>query len=101
MGTDTIGSGLPWVDAIAASFPHQGFRDFHEVQLPALVAGRGPLVTADLAGVAALGFVTDDGEGFTWFSGADGVVVREGTEAAATLVELSEATFSEFLHELL
>jgi hypothetical protein len=101
MGTDTIGSGLPWVDAIAASFPHQGFRDFHEVQLPALVAGRGPLVTDDLRGVESLGFVTDDGEGFTWSSGADGVAVCEGTEAATTLVELSEATFSEFLHELL
>jgi hypothetical protein len=84
-----------------ASFPHHGFRDFHEVQFPALVAGRSALVAADLQGVPPLGFVTDDGEEFTWISTDDGVVVREGTEVATTLVELSEATFSEFLHELL
>jgi hypothetical protein len=101
MGTDTIGSGLPWVDAIAASFPHRDFREFHEVELPALVAARGALVSEDVREVPPLGFVTDHGDGFTWCSTGTGVVVREGTADAVTLVEISEATFSEFLHELL
>src|SRR4029077_11331523 len=29
MGTDVAGTGLPWVDAIAASFPRRAFVAFH------------------------------------------------------------------------
>ncbi len=101
MGTDVIGSGLPWVDAIAASFVPYSFGEFHRVELPRLAAERAALVADDLRGVAPLGFRIDDGTTFTWQSADGAVRVAEGDDAVAVLVELSEATFSEFLHELL
>ncbi len=101
MGTDVIGSGLPWVDAIAGSFAPYSFAEFHRTELPRLAAERAALVAGDLRGVAPLGFRIEDGATFTWVSDDGRVRVVEGDAQAAVLVELSEATFSEFLHELL
>ncbi len=101
MGTDVAGTGLPWVDAIAASFPRYSFAEFHRRDLPALIAAHGHLVAADLAGVAPLGFRIDDGTTFTWVPDPSGVSVVAGDTGTGTLVELSEDTFSEFVHELL
>jgi len=101
MGTDAAGTGLPWVEAIAASFPRYSFVAFHLEDLPARNAAHGHLVAADLAGVAPLAFRIDDGTTFTWVADASGVAVVAGDAAAGTLVELSESTFSEFVHELL
>jgi hypothetical protein len=101
MGTDVVGSGLPWVEAIARSFSPHPFVTFHRVELPALVARHGHLVVSDLRGAPPLGFRVDDGPAFTWVPSEDGVRVVEGDADAATLVELSEATFSEHLDELL
>jgi hypothetical protein len=100
MGTDVTGSALPWVDAIANSFAPYDVVDFHRHQLPALVAERAALVIDDVLGVAPLAFRIDDGTTFTWMSDR-GVRAVEGDADAAVLVELSAATFSEFLHELL
>jgi len=101
MGTDVLGTGLPWVDAIARSFPKYSFVDFHRRRLPELVEERGQLVVDDVRGAAPLGFRIDDGTAFTWRPSERGLDVVDGDDDADTLVLLSEDTFSEFLHELL
>lgn len=101
MATDVVGTGLPWVEAIADSFAPYSFVAFHRDELPRLVAERRALVVDDLRGVAPVAFRIDDGDAFTWRATSDGVEVVDGHADAAVLVELSEATFSEFLHELL
>jgi hypothetical protein len=101
MGTDVIGTGLPWVEAIARSFEPYLFTEFHRAGLAALTARNGHLVTSDLRGAAPLAFRSDNGTAFTWVPSQEGVRVVDGDTDAATVVELSEPTFSEFLHELL
>ncbi len=101
MGTDVVGTGLPWVEAIAASFPPYGFAAFHEERLPQLVARNGALVAQDVRDAAPLAFRTDDGTSYTWCPSGEGVTAVRGDGGAATVVELSEATFSEHLHELI
>ena len=101
MGTDVAGSGLPWVEAIAQSFELHPFVAFHRVEMPTLVAKYGHLVVADLRGAEPVAFRIDDGTSFTWCASDQGVQVVEGDTGAATVVELSERTFSEFLDELL
>ncbi|MDI2126014.1 phytanoyl-CoA dioxygenase family protein [Yinghuangia seranimata] len=101
MGADTTGTGLPWVEAIADSFPHHAFSAFHTTRLPALNAERRDMVADDLAGVPPLAFRVPDGRTYTWIAGPDGVRAVEGDADAATLVELDEATFSEYVNELL
>ena len=94
------GTDLSWASAIVQSFEPYSFVRFHREQLPELVERRGHLVAADLAGVPPLAFRCN-GIVFTWVAKKHGVEVREGDVDAATVVELSEETFSEFLHELL
>jgi hypothetical protein len=101
VGTDVAGTGLPWVEAIAESFEPYSFVAFHRAELPTLVAQHWHLVVEDLAGVPPLAFRIEGGVTFTWMPTSRGVEVVEGDAPAATLVELSERTFSEFLHELL
>lgn len=101
MGADTTGTGLPWVEAIADSFPRRSFRAFHTAELPALNAERGALVAADLAGVPPLAFRLPDGPTYTWIAGPDGISAVEGDAGAGALVELDERTFSDHLNELL
>ena len=50
-----IGSGLPWVDAIAASFVPYSFGEFHRAELPRLAAERAALVAHDLGVRRGLG----------------------------------------------
>jgi hypothetical protein len=101
MPTDVPGSGLPWVEAIARSFEPYSFEEFHRARLPALIARNGHLVRSDLRGVPSLAFRSDGDTAFTWIASDEGVQVVEGEAGGATVVALSEATFSEFLHELL
>jgi hypothetical protein len=101
MATDVVGTGLPWVEAIAQSFERYSFVEWHRTELAALVARHGDLVVDDLRGADPLAFRLDDGTAFTWIAAEDGVRVIEGDVGAATVVELSERTFSEFVHELL
>jgi phytanoyl-CoA dioxygenase PhyH len=100
MPTDVAGSGLPWVEAIARSFAPYSFLEFHRASMPALIARNGHLVRSDLRGAPSLAF-RSNGEAFTWVASEEGVRVVAGDACADTLVELSEATFSEFIHELL
>jgi hypothetical protein len=100
MGTDTSGSTLPWIDEIGRAFPHHAFADFQTRELPRLVEQHGHLVVDDLRGAPALAFRIDDGTTFTWIAG-DGVQIVDGDAGAETLVELSEAVFSDFVNELL
>jgi hypothetical protein len=100
MGTDTVGSGLPWVEAIAESFAPIDFVEFHSRQLPELHARNGALVADDLRGAPSLAFRVGD-RAFSWSSNDGHVDVVEGDDGATTLVELSEEAFSEHLHELL
>jgi hypothetical protein len=101
MATDTVGSGLPWVDAIAASFDLYPFTAFHRELLPELVARNGALVAEDLRDAAPLAFHIEEGGSYTWSATAAGLTAAEGDAEAATVVELPERTFSEHLHELL
>jgi hypothetical protein len=101
MPTDVVGSGLPWVGAIARSFESCPFVEWHRVRIPAMVARNGHLVVDDLRGVEPLAFRSEDGTTFTWIASDAGVRIVEGDAGASTLVELSEQTFSEFLQELL
>lgn len=101
MGGDAAGSELPWVEAIAASFPPYDFDTFHTVELPELSGRHGHLVLDDLAGASAIAFRRPGGTAYTWRPTAAGVEVLPGDEEAATVVELDEATFSEVLHVLL
>src|SRR5262245_53266987 len=101
MATDVVGTGLPWVEAIARWFEPYSFTEFHRHELAELVGRNGHLVTEDLHGVAPVAFRIDDGTTFTWLASDNGVDIIDGDTGAATLVELSEQTFSEFLHELL
>lgn len=101
--TDGIGTGLPWVDAIAASFPFHAFDEFHAVTLPVLVGEHGHLVVDDLGDAPPITFrCTDTGRAYTWTPSADGLEVRPGDDAdAPVVVELSESTFAEWIPELL
>jgi hypothetical protein len=101
MATDVVGAALPWVEAIAQSFAPYSFVKWHRVELPTLIAQHGHLVVDDLRGVDPLAFRLDKDTAFTWIASDDGVRVVEDDAGAATVVELSEATFSEFIHELL
>src|SRR5215470_8082477 len=101
MPTDARGSGLPWVEAIAHSFGPIPFLEFHRTRLPALIARNGHLVRSDLCGVPSLAFRLDADTAFTWVASDDGARIVEGDAGAATVVTLSEQTFSEFIHELL
>ncbi|MCU0274220.1 MAG: phytanoyl-CoA dioxygenase family protein, partial [Acidimicrobiales bacterium] len=101
MGTEIDETTLPWVDAIAASFPPHDPATFHRAELPALLASRGDLVLDDLAGAPSLGFRFVGGGSWTWQSADRVVAIVEGDEHAETLVELDDATFSQHLHGLL
>jgi hypothetical protein len=101
MGTDEAGSALPWVDAIAASFPRYSFVEFHEAELPALVVRHGAIVADDIRDAAPLAFRTHDGDAYTWHAAPFGVEVLLGDDHAGTVVELDAACFSEHLHQLL
>ncbi len=101
MPTDNAGSGLPWVEAIARSFEPLSFDGFHRDRLPALVARNGRLIAGDLAGVPPLAFRLPAGDAYTWIPTAHGVRIVEGDAEAETVVELDEATFSEFIHQLI
>ncbi|MUL45654.1 phytanoyl-CoA dioxygenase family protein [Mycobacterium sp. CBMA293] len=101
MATDQVSTGLPWVDAIAASFPRRSFDDFHTGELAALNALHGALVVDDLAAAPPLAFQLTDGATYTWRATPAGVEAISGDADAATLVELDEATFSAFLSRLL
>lgn len=92
---------LPWVEQISAAFPRHGFADFHRRVVPDLVARNGRLVAFDLKDATPVAFRTPDGTAFCWRPAAHGAVVHEGTAGATTLVEISEAAFSDHLNELL
>jgi hypothetical protein len=92
---------LPWVEQISAAFPRHDFEAFHRAVLPDLVARNGRLVAKDLEGASPIAFTTPEGAAFCWRPAADGVTLQEGTASAATVVELSEQTFSDHVNELL
>ena len=100
MVSETADAGVSWAAEIARSFQPYAFVEFHRQLLLALVEQRGHLVAADLVGAPPLGFRCGQ-TAFTWVPSKQGITVREGDADAVTLVELSEHTFSDFLHELL
>lgn len=100
MVSETRDVNPSWASAISRSFEPYSFVGFHREDLPALVERRGHIVAADLSGAPPLAFRSGD-TAFTWIPCERGVQVREGDTDAVTLVELSEQTFSDFVHELL
>lgn len=101
MATDTVGSALPWIEAITDSFARHDFVAFHREELPALIRRHGHLVVDDLRGAAPLTFRIDDGTSFTWMVDRRGVQAVAGDVGDGVLVELAEATFGEFVNDLL
>src|SRR5687767_591671 len=102
MSTDHVATDLPWVEKIAASFPVREFVAFHRDELPRLIERNGHLALADLRGVPPLAFCRiEDGTTFTWIA-SDGVVrIVDGDAGAATVVEITEQGFSDFINELI
>jgi hypothetical protein len=77
------------------------FDTFHRVDLPArLRAGNGALAAPDLVGVEPIAFRLRDGRAYTYVPVEGGVEVREGDNAAGTVVELDEPVWSDFAYEL-
>lgn len=101
MATDTEGTRLPWIERIGRAFEPISFERFHRDTLPDLIERHGALVARDLRGAPALGLRVSSDNAFTWRAGERGIEIRGGDERADVQVELSESTFSEFLHELL
>jgi ectoine hydroxylase-related dioxygenase (phytanoyl-CoA dioxygenase family) len=99
MGSDMLGSALPWVDAIATSFPVVDIVRFHSDVLPGWARDRGDLITDDIREIDPVTFVGDHGVRFTWRS-VDGRLVVDDDEAD-TVVLVTDDAFSEFVNELL
>jgi hypothetical protein len=99
--TSPARTDLPWIDQIALSFERRSFAGFHRDELPGLIRRHGQLALRDLPGAPALAFRSEDGATFTWIATEGGVRIAEGDAGAATLVEIPEPVFSDFLHELL
>ncbi len=100
MPAGAAGTDLSWAAAIPQSFEPHSFVEFHRTQLPELVERRGTLVAEDLSGAPPLAFRSGQAA-FTWVASRRGVEIRDGDKDAATVVEFSERTFSDFLNELL
>jgi hypothetical protein len=100
MATDVAAAGLPWIEAVRQSFELRRFTEFHRRELPELIARHGRLVADDVRAAPTIAFRIEDGTTFSWVAG-DPMQVVEGGAEASTLIELSEAAFSDFLHELL
>jgi hypothetical protein len=101
MAIDGAATGLPWIEEVRQSFELRPFTAFHRRELPELIARHGRLVAADLRAAPTIAFRVEDGTTFSWVA-ADGPAVQvvEGNAGASTVIELSEAAFSDFLHEL-
>jgi hypothetical protein len=85
----------------ALTFDPIDFDSFHTTDLPQRIAGgNGALAARDLSNVKPLGFRVPDGAAYTYTPAGDSVAITPGDADAATVVELSRDTFSEFAHEL-
>lgn len=99
MATDVAATGLPWIEEVRQSFQLRPFVEFHRRELPELIARHGRLAATDVSGAPTIAFRVEDGTTFSWVA-SDPVEVVDGDAGATTLIELSEAAFSDFLHEL-
>jgi Phytanoyl-CoA dioxygenase (PhyH) len=76
------------------------FDEFHRRRLPPMLASNGRLAARDIAGADPIAFRLLDGGSYTYTPTATGVAVAPGDSDAATIVELSAGSFSDFAHEL-
>jgi hypothetical protein len=78
------------------------FRDFHERELPPLLAsGRGALAAEDdLVAIGALAFRMPDGTAYTYRPRPDGVDIVAGEDDAATVIELEPRLWSQLVADL-
>jgi hypothetical protein len=77
------------------------FDEFHIGELPArLAAGNGAIAERDVRGVGPIAFRLPDGRAYTYVPIGGTVDVRAGDTDAETVVELDEATWSNFAYEL-
>jgi hypothetical protein len=88
----------------APGFPLIDFDELHRESLPAWLAdGRGELARQAVAaapGVRPIAFRLPDGRAYTYAPEGSGVEVVPGTDGAATVVEMSADTWSDYAHEL-
>jgi hypothetical protein len=101
MAADAVATGLPWIEEVRQSFELRRFTEFHHRTLPELIARHGRLVATDVRAAPTIAFRIEDGTTYSWAAAGDQVRAIEGDARASTLIELSEAAFSDFLHELL
>ncbi len=84
-----------------AYFPPIDFERFHREDLPALLAsGRGALAAKAARSLAPLAFRLREGGAYTYEPAGEGVTVRPGDAAAATVIELDHAAWQGLVHEL-
>jgi hypothetical protein len=82
-------------------FPPIDFDAFHREELPRrLASGNGALSAGAVAGLPPLAFRLPDGRAWTYAPRSGGVEIRSGSDAAGTLVELSQEAWELFVHEI-
>jgi len=82
-------------------FPPIDFDAFHREELPRrLAAGNGALASRAIQGLPQLGFRLPDGRAWSYVPQRGGVEVRPGSDGATPLVELSQAVWELFVHQI-
>jgi len=77
------------------------FDGFHQEELPALLRKRGAIFSdTDAEVVRPLGFQLSDGRAYTYVPEGKSFILRPGTGAAQTVVELSLDSWCDFVWEL-
>ena len=84
---------------VSDRFPRHDLVAYHTDFLPGLVASRGRLVSADVAGLEPIALRVGDAS-FSYTPSAAGVEITAGSESAATVVEMSADAFSDFVNEV-
>lgn len=88
-------------DRLAERWPAIDFDEFHQRTVPArLEAGNAAVAAAALAGKAPLAFRLEDGRAYSYIPEGGAVRIVGGEAEADTVVELSEALFSDFANQL-
>lgn len=81
--------------------PPIDFDAFHREELPRrLAAGNGALAARAIGSLPPLAFRLPDGRAWTYAPCSGGVAIRPGNDDATTLVELSQAAWELFVHEI-
>ncbi len=76
------------------------FDRFHQVELPALLSARGPILSADVDVVRPIAFQLHDGRAYTYMPSQRTFSIAPGHDRADTVVELGWEQWCDFVWEL-